>query len=64
MSHVGASDPRSGLIAALTAAVRDATACGDLGTARAALDALQVMLAATADATTDVDLGERRRGER
>lgn len=45
MPRAGANDPRSGLIAALTAAVRDATACGDLAAARVALDALNRLLA-------------------
>ncbi len=59
-----ASDPRSGLIAALTAAVRDASAGGDLAGARVALHALNGLLPEPAGASVAaVEIADRRRGQ-
>lgn len=57
------ANPRAALVAALTAAVRDATAAGDLECARIAHEALGRLLGAAAgEPAPVVDLAERRGG--
>ncbi|MEI8257971.1 MAG: hypothetical protein WCJ30_20025 [Deltaproteobacteria bacterium] len=59
-------DTRSSLVVALTAAIRGATACGDLAAARVALDALSQLVAEPTPVgpAAVADLAGRRRGER
>jgi hypothetical protein len=59
-SATHSSNPRTALVEALTAAIRDGTAAGDLAVARVALDALQRLLGDTTPSASVVDLANER----